>query len=102
MGGRMASALLRPLWSSQLTGANGQSATADVGSCPWLTFCGHVDGATTLTVMLSSDGTTWYAGPTLSVSGAGQFYLNVTLGVQFVALQSSGSVTATAFVSAKD
>lgn len=98
---RFVAPLYAEVWTSASTGANTNSATFNTWASPFVTACGNVSGATTITLMLSVDGSNWYAGPTVVLSGAGNFYLNATVGVQYVALQSSNSVTATAFISAK-
>ena len=89
------------VWSAATTGANGQSSALDTGLCPFVSAFGNVSGATTITLMLSRDNVNWYAGPTVVVAGAGNFFLSAEVGAQFVALQSTNSVTATAVVSAK-
>lgn len=89
------------VWSAADTGANGQSATFDSVNCPFVSAFGHSSGATTITLMMSRDGSTFYAGPTQVLSGAGDFAINAQVGAQFLALQSTNDVTATGIISAK-
>jgi hypothetical protein len=90
------------IWSAAATGSATTSTTnVNLQNCPYVSVFGNVSGATTITLMLSIDGTNFYAGPTVTTSGAGNFYLNATVGAVFVALQSSSNVTATAVISAR-
>lgn len=98
---RFVAPLYAEVWANGSTGAATNSATCNTYSSPFVTAFGNVSAATTITLMLSADGTNWYAGPTVVLTGAGNFYLNATVGAQYVALQSSNSVTATAVISAK-
>ena len=89
-------------WSAATTGATTNSAVLNTYCSPFVTAAGNVSGACTVYLMLSIDGTTFYQGPSTVMAGAGNFYLNATVGVQWVALQTSSSVTATAVLSAKE
>ena len=90
------------VWSATVVTANGQSATFDALNAPFVSAFGHSSAATTITLMLSSDNSNWYAGPTQVLAGAGDFCINATVGAEFVALQSlAASATITAWISAK-
>lgn len=90
-------------WNAAATGAGGNSNAVQVYDSPWVSVFGHVDGATTLTVCYSHDGVTWYAsGNKATTTGAGDFSIDFTTAAQWIRLQSSANVTATATVAAKD
>lgn len=96
MGGLQANA-----WDAATTGAGGTSSVLDTWSSPFVSAFGNVSGATTITLQFSADNSNFYDGPTVSPSGAGNFYLSATVGARYVRLKSSNSVTATATLSAK-
>jgi hypothetical protein len=89
------------VWSAATTGAATTSPSVNTYNSPFVSAFGNVSGATTITLMLSADNVNFYAGPTVVLSGAGNFYIDATVGAQYVALQSSNSVTATATIQAK-
>jgi hypothetical protein len=89
------------VWSAATTGSAGNSNTLQAWDCPFVSAFGHVSGATTVTLMYSFDGTTFYAGPSTTLAGASDFHIDATTGAEYLALQSSSSVTATAVISAK-
>jgi hypothetical protein len=94
--------LQKTIWAAAATGANTTStAFLDAGLCPFVSVIGTVSGATTITAMLSIDGVTFYAGPTQVLAGSGGFTFNFTTGAQYIALQSTNNVTATAIATAK-
>lgn len=89
-------------WNNVLTGVNTNSKVIDTWSCPFVDAFGHVDGATTLTLMLSQDSTSFYAGPTITLGGASDFVFDpATIAARYIALQSTANVTATATITAK-
>jgi hypothetical protein len=88
-------------WSNAATGANGQSAALDTFSCPHVSAFGNASSATTITLMLSMDNINWYAGPTVVLAGAGNFYLTANIAARYIALQSTNNVTVTATLAAK-
>lgn len=91
------------IWNAAATGAGTTSTnTLRTFDAPFVSVFGHVSGATTITLMLSADGVNFYAGPTVSPSGAGDFFINATVGAQYLALQSSNNITATGSIQAKD
>jgi hypothetical protein len=89
------------VWNAAVVGANGQSATFDTFNSPFVSALGHASAATTITLMVSPDGVTWYAGPTQVLAGAADFCLNATVGAEYVALQSLSAATITAYIGAK-
>lgn len=89
------------IWNDASTGVATNGDVVNTFNSPFVSAFGHVDAASTLTLMLSADGSHFYAGPTVTTSGAGDFYINATVGCQYVTLQSSASVTATASIQAK-
>lgn len=90
------------VWSAASTGVSTNGNVVDTNNNPFASIFGHVDGATTLTVMVSADKSNFYAsGTTIVMAGGGDFGINATLGCQYVTLQSSAGVTATATIQAK-
>lgn len=89
------------LWAATSVGASAQSAGFDTHNSPWVSIYGNSSAATTLTVMYSNDGLTWYAGPTLTLATAGNFHLDFTTAAQWIAVQSSAAAIITLIASAK-
>jgi hypothetical protein len=77
---------------AQAITANTNSAVFNKYSANYVTIMGNVNGATTITVMLSPDGVNFNAGPTTVLAGAGDFVITIQIGNQFVALQSTAGV----------
>lgn len=89
-------------WAAVLTGANTNSpGFLDTFSSPFVSAFGHVSGATTITLMYSHDNTNWYAGPTIVIAGASDFFLNATSAARYACLQSTNNITSTATLAAK-
>ena len=88
-------------WNDVATGVATNSGVLDSHNSPFVSAFGHVSGATTITLMVSRDGSNFYAGSTVVLSGAADFCLNAEIGAEYVCLQSSADVTATAYLSAK-
>jgi hypothetical protein len=65
----------------------------DTWSCPFVTAFGHADGATTITLLASMDGTAFYATATQVLAGAADFGINVTCAARYFALKSSTGLT---------
>lgn len=106
MGGRQVPPLGSPgnAWSGgAATGVNGNSSAVQVYDCPWVSAFGHVDGATTITVFYSHDGANFYASANkVTTSGAADFAIDFTTAAQWIQLQSSANVHATATIAGKD
>jgi hypothetical protein len=88
-------------WNAASVGANGTSAALDTWSCPYVSAFGNASAATTLTLQYSMDGSNFYAGPSVTLSGAGDFRLDATCAARFVRLLSSAAATITATLAAK-
>jgi hypothetical protein len=89
------------LWSNNVTGVNGVSLVANLSGVNQsnLTIFGSVDGATSLVVLFSNDGVTFYDSQYSYVqSGSGNWGFNITACPLYLRLKSTSSVTATAFV----
>jgi hypothetical protein len=65
----------------------------DTFSCPFITAFGHADGAATITLLASMDGTNFYAIATQVLAGAADFAINVTCAARYFALKSSAGLT---------
>lgn len=87
-------------WNNAVT-ASGASSVVDTFSCPFVTAFGTSDGAVTITLQYSQDGTNFYSGPTQVLAGAGDFAISATPGARFCRLKSSAAVTVTATIAAK-
>jgi hypothetical protein len=91
------------IWNSESTGAGTTSTkNLQISNSAYVSCFGHVNNATTITVMASADGQNWYAGPSQTLGGASDFCIHATVGCGWIALQSSSNVTATAIASCKD
>jgi uncharacterized protein YaiE (UPF0345 family) len=88
-------------WSNATTGAGATSGALDTFNCPFVSAFGAVDGATTITLQYSQDGTHYYDGPSQTLTGAGDFRIDVLCAARYVRLKSSANVTATATLAAK-
>jgi hypothetical protein len=88
-------------WNAASVGTNGTSAVLDTWSCPFVSAFGNASAATTLTLQYSMDGTDFYAGPSVTLSGAGNFYINSTTAARYLRLLSSAAATITATLAAK-
>jgi stress response protein YsnF len=89
------------LWSNALTGVNGFSSIADLSNINQLnlTFYGSVNGATSLVVQFSNDGTNFYDSQySYTLSGSGNWGFNINSSPLYVRLKSTNSITAYAFV----
>ena len=91
------------VWNAASTGVNTTSTNnVNTYNSPFITAFGTVNGATTITVMVSQNGTTFYKSQSTQVlGGSGDFCINLTCAAQYVALQSTADVTATATIVAK-
>lgn len=88
--------------TTEATGAGGTSRTLDADSRPFVTAMGNADAATTITLQVSPDGTTFYDTTITQVlAAAGNFAIQATVGARFVRLKSSAGVNATASIQAK-
>lgn len=91
------------VWSAASTGAGGKSGKLTITYHKQVTFYGNVSGATTLTMEVSDDNSTWYSsGVSYTASGSEDIYLNNTCAANYVRLSSSNDVTATVIGSAKN
>jgi hypothetical protein len=88
-------------WSAATVAANGTSAVVDTWSCPYVSAFGNASAATTLTLQYSADGSSFYDGPTVTLSGAGDFHLDATTAARYLRLLSSSAATLTATIAAK-
>jgi hypothetical protein len=88
-------------WKAASVAANGTSAVVDSWSCPYVSAFGNAGGATTLTLQYSLDGSNFYAGPSVTLGGAGDFHLDATTAARYLRLLSSSSATLTATIAAK-
>ncbi len=88
-------------WSAAAVGANGTSAVVDAWSCPYVSAFGNAGAATTLTLQYSLDGTNFYAGPSVTLAGAGDFHIDATTAARYLRLLSSAAATITATIAAK-
>lgn len=89
-------------WANVATGAGGFSGSCDLQWSPFVSVFGHVSGATTITVQVSQDGTTWYDSQSTQVlAGAADFCIHATIGARYVRLKSSANITATATLAGK-
>jgi len=100
---KKANCITTELWGNVATGVNGNSSLINSNfNVRNYTFLGNVSGATVLTVQCSNDGNNWYSSQYAYTSaGAGDFGFNVNgLVAQYVRLQSSLNITATAYCNA--
>jgi hypothetical protein len=63
----------------------------DSWSCPYVSAFGNAGAATTLTLQYSLDGSTFYAGPAVTLSGVGDFHRDATTAARYLRLLSSSS-----------
>lgn len=87
-------------WDNAAT-ASGTSAVFDTHSSPYVSAFGISDGAVTITLQYSMDGTNFYSGPSQVLAGAGDFRIDATCAARYVRLKSSAAVTVTATLAAK-
>lgn len=88
-------------WNNVAVAANGYSNVIDTFNQAHVSIFGNGSGAATLQVQYSADGVSFYNAGTITLSGAGNFYLDVQMGARYVRIQSSAAITLTATVSAK-
>jgi hypothetical protein len=88
-------------WNAASVGSNGTSGVEDTWSCPFVSAFGNANAATTLTLEYSMDGSTFYAGPSTTLSGAGDFHIDATTAARYLRLLSSAAATITATLAAK-
>jgi hypothetical protein len=81
--------------------ANGMLAVVDTWSCPFVSGFGNASAATTVTLQYSMDGTHFYAGPSTTLSGSGDFHIDSTTAARYLRLLSSAAATITATLAAK-
>lgn len=83
------------------TGSNGDSSGFQPNG-PTLSIFGDVDGATTISVWFSNDGSNFYQDVNSFItSGAGDVSLTITTAAQYVRLRSSNDITATIYFSSR-
>lgn len=86
-------------WNATAAGAGASSPnTIDTHARPYVTAFGSADGATTITLEISQNGTDFYDGPNQVLAGAGEFHISVTSAARFFRLKSSGAATITATI----
>jgi hypothetical protein len=83
------------------TGANGFSSIVNTFNAPFVSAFGHVDGATTINLQYSADGVNFATAHIVSPSGAADFDIDCICGGQYVRLQSTNGVNATATIQSK-
>jgi len=88
-------------WDAAAVAANGTSAVLDTWSCPYVSAFGNAGAATTLTLQYSLDGSNFYAGPSVNLSGASDFHIDATTAARYLRLLSSSAATITATLAAK-
>lgn len=88
-------------WTAIAVGINGVSTALALADRPFVSAFGSASIATTITLQLSANGTTFYDGPTQVLSAAGDFAISVTTGAAHVRLKSSAAATITATIMAK-
>jgi hypothetical protein len=89
------------LWSNNLTGVNGVSLVANLSNVTQsnLTIFGSVNGATSIVILFSNDGVTFYDSQYSYVqSASGNWGFSINACPLYLRLKSTSSVTATAFV----
>ncbi|SRR5579883_2430563 len=89
------------IWNNVATGTGVSGVSLRAWNRPFVSVFGNVSGACTIYLLYSQDGVTFYQGASTVLAGAGNFNFNVTTGAEFLALQSSANVTATAIISVK-
>lgn len=99
--GRFAPPIGGEVWAGVSTTTN-LSAGVYVGDCPFISVFGNGNGAATITLYYSMDGTNYFAsGNTITLAGSADFGKDFTVGAPWIALKSSANITATAYISAK-
>ncbi len=88
-------------WNAAAVASGGTSAVVDTWSCPYVSAFGNAGAATTLTLRYSLDGSNFYAGPSVTLSGAGDFHIDATTAARYLQLLSSSAATLTATIAAK-
>lgn len=87
-------------WLAADVGAATYSAGVDTLNAPFVSAFGNTSGASTITVSVSMDASTWYD-TTITFAANGDFWFNFSVGVRYVRLKSSAHVTITATIAAK-
>lgn len=87
-------------WNAASVGAAGKSTAVELHNAFNVTAFGNTSGASTLTLEVSQNGTTWYAHPT-SIAANGDFAQSWQIGAKWARLSSSAAVTITATLAAK-
>lgn len=89
-------------WNNATPAAGGTSSSVLVLSASVISVFGNANGATTLTVQFSYDGTNFYDSEyTITLTDAGDFGKTIQCGARYVRLKTSASVTITATISGK-
>lgn len=80
-------------------GLDNYTAAVETKNGGVVSIMGHVSGATTLTVQVSPDGTTFYDTATTAVlGGASDFHITLTTAAKYVRLKTSATITISATV----
>jgi len=89
-------------WNAALVGIGGVSTALTLADRPFVSAFGSASVATTITLQLSANGTSFYDGPSQALTVGGDFAISVTVGVAHVRLKSSAvAATITATIQAK-
>jgi hypothetical protein len=91
------------VWNNELTGINTNGGVVNIENVKHLSIFGDVDGATDIYIMVSQDNINFYkaAAADISPAGSGNFHIETDIGANYVTLQSSNDVTATATIAGK-
>lgn len=89
-------------WNAAAVLANGVSASLAVTSQRVVSGFGNASAATTITLQVSQNGTTFYDTPvTQTLSAAGDFHVTTNTGAAHARLKSSAAATITATIAGK-
>lgn len=86
-------------WNGASVGADGNSPSVDKQGYTTVSAFGTVSAATTLTLQVSQNNSSWYdTDSTVDLAGAGDFHLSVVTAARYVRLNSSAAATITATI----
>jgi hypothetical protein len=88
-------------WSAATVGIAGTSNVVDTAYTPFCSAFGNTSNASTITVQLSADGSTFYSSATNTGAVTGNFGLSFSPGARYVRLISSAASTITATLQCK-
>jgi hypothetical protein len=93
-------------WNNVSVGAGGASASIDTQYAQSVTIFGNASAATDISIEVSMDNTNFYSNDNgnvqdISLTGAGDFMMNLAVGARYIRLRSSGAATITATIAAK-